>query len=110
MFCTQCGQQLPDEAKFCLQCGVPTDPAAAPVPKVAYRPAPPLARPREGKRIAGVCAAFARHFDIDVTILRICWLLLLFCAGTGLLAYIVCWIVIPQESEIAPVAAASGAQ
>lgn len=109
MFCTQCGLQLTDEAKFCSRCGASTDPAvppppprtAAPAPAYSEPPAPPLVRPRNGKRIAGVCAAFARHFGIDVTLLRISWLLLVFFAGTGILAYIVCWIVIPKEEEAA---------
>ena len=57
-------------------------------------------RPRTGKRIAGVCAAFANHFDMNVTLIRLVWLLLVLFAGTGILAYIVCWIVIPKEDEI----------
>ena len=104
MVCTQCGLQLPDEAKFCQRCGVSTDPAVPPVRPAPARPSTsrPLVRPARGKKIAGVCAAFANQFEIDVTLVRVAWLLLVLFAGTGLLAYIVCWIVIPKEEDVAP--------
>jgi phage shock protein C len=49
------------------------------------------------KRIGGVCAAFARYLDLDVTLVRVIWLASILFAGTGLLAYIVCWIVLPKD-------------
>lgn len=49
------------------------------------------------KMIAGVCAGFARYFKIDVTLIRIAWLAAVVLAGTGLLAYLICWIVMPKE-------------
>jgi phage shock protein PspC (stress-responsive transcriptional regulator) len=56
-----------------------------------------LLRPRDGVMIAGVCAAFARYFGVDVTLVRLGWVFLVILLGTGLLAYLICWIVIPQE-------------
>ncbi len=56
----------------------------------------PLRRPRE-RMIAGVCSAFARSFGLDVTLIRLAWVLSVLLAGTGLLAYVICWIVIPEE-------------
>ena len=56
-----------------------------------------LLRPRDGKMIGGVCAAFARYFGIDVTLIRVVWVLAVCLAGTGLLAYALCWALIPQE-------------
>lgn len=47
------------------------------------------------KMIAGVCAGLADYFDLDPTIIRVIWVLAFFCAGTGLLAYIILWIVLP---------------
>ena len=47
------------------------------------------------KKIAGVCAGLADYFDMDPTIIRVIWLLLLICAGTGFLAYVILWIVLP---------------
>ena len=40
---------------------------------------------------------FARYFGIDVTIIRLLWVLAVCLAGTGLLAYAICWIVVPRE-------------
>jgi len=49
------------------------------------------------KMIGGVCSGLANYLDIDPTIVRIVWALLILGAGFGLLAYIICWIVIPQN-------------
>lgn len=57
-----------------------------------------IVRPRNGRKIAGVCQAFANFFGLDVSLIRIVWLLLVLFAGTGLLAYLICWIVIPEEA------------
>ena len=59
-----------------------------------------LVRPKKGRRIGGVAAAFANYFDIDVTLVRIIWVLLLLPGGLpGFLPYIICWIMIPAESK-----------
>jgi len=47
------------------------------------------------KKIAGVCAGLADYFDLDPTIVRVVWLLAILFAGTGVLAYVVLWIVLP---------------
>jgi len=47
------------------------------------------------KKIAGVCGGLAEYFDLDPTLVRVLWLLLIFFAGTGVLAYIVLWIALP---------------
>jgi phage shock protein PspC (stress-responsive transcriptional regulator) len=56
-----------------------------------------LVRPKDGAMIAGVCAGVARYFGLDPTLIRVIWVLLVCLAGTGILAYLICWIVIPQE-------------
>jgi phage shock protein C len=57
-----------------------------------------LRRPKEGRVIAGVALAFANYFNIDVTISRLIWVLLLIPGGLpGILPYILCWLIIPQE-------------
>jgi len=57
----------------------------------------PLRLSKTNKKIAGVCGAFAESFDIDVTLVRIGWACFAIFAGTGFLAYIICWLVIPNE-------------
>jgi len=49
------------------------------------------------KKIAGVCAGFARYLDMDVTLLRVLWLIVAFATGVGFIAYIVAWICMPKE-------------
>ena len=54
----------------------------------------------EGKKLCGVCGGIAEYFDIDPTIIRLLWVVLIFCVGTGILAYIVAAIIMPKKSEI----------
>ncbi len=56
-----------------------------------------LQRSSDNKKIFGVCAGFAEYFDVDVTIIRIIFLVLLLCAGGGLLAYLICALVMPEK-------------
>lgn len=49
------------------------------------------------KTIGGVCAGLADYFDLDVVLIRVAFVLLLLFGGGGLLAYIILWIVIPQQ-------------
>lgn len=56
-----------------------------------------LYRSSTNKKICGVCGGLAEYFDIDVTIVRILWIIALFCAGGGLLAYIIAALIIPSE-------------
>lgn len=48
------------------------------------------------KKIAGVCGGLAEYLEIDATLVRVAWLLLVLCAGVGLLAYLICWILFPK--------------
>src|SRR5713101_9424709 len=90
MYCTTCCQQLREESKFCSQCGRPmATESATPAPHER------LVRVREGKKIAGVCAGFARYLGMDVTLVRIVWLVTALTAGVGFIAYIVAWIAMP---------------
>ena len=54
-------------------------------------------RIRQGKKIAGVCTGFARYLGVDVTLVRLVWLVIAFTAGVGFIAYIVAWIAMPLE-------------
>ncbi|BBM40117.1 hypothetical protein JCM16776_0330 [Leptotrichia shahii] len=51
------------------------------------------------RKLTGVCRGIAEYFDIDSSIVRIVWLVLIFCAGTGLLAYIICAIVLDDNTN-----------
>jgi len=49
------------------------------------------------RKIAGVCGGIGEYFGIDPTLLRLAWVIMMFVFGTGLLAYIIAWIVIPRR-------------
>ena len=61
-----------------------------------------LYRYQDGKMIAGVCAGIGRYFNIDPTIVRLVWVLLAFLFGSGILAYLIAWIIVPVVPEIGP--------
>jgi phage shock protein C len=56
-----------------------------------------LYRSRTDKKIAGICGGLAQYFDIDPVIVRLCWLLFVLLGGSGIILYIIAWIVIPLE-------------
>jgi phage shock protein PspC (stress-responsive transcriptional regulator) len=55
-------------------------------------------RSRNNRKIAGVCAGFAEYFDLDVSLVRVVWLIAaLLPPGVALIAYVIAWIVMPEE-------------
>lgn len=49
------------------------------------------------KKIAGVCGGVAEYFGLDSTLVRIGYAALIIFAGTGLLLYIICALVMPDR-------------
>ncbi len=120
-FCLHCGAPVPAsaaEVPFTAQTTNQTasrttasDGAQSGAQTGAYPPPPPpppvrpaLSRPRSGRMIAGVCAAFSRAYGWDVTLIRILLVVatLLTAVGFGVLAYVIAWIVIPEEPQLPP--------
>jgi phage shock protein PspC (stress-responsive transcriptional regulator) len=73
---------------------------------------PPLRRPADGRVLAGVAAAISRHFNVDVTIVRVAFAVLTVVGFTGLAyfgsiplylggipLYLACWLLIPEEGS-----------
>jgi phage shock protein C len=59
-----------------------------------------LRRSRDDRMLAGVCAGVARYLGLDVTVVRVIWAVVaIITGGAGLLAYLVAWIVIPDEGQ-----------
>ncbi|MCK9181923.1 MAG: PspC domain-containing protein [Fibrobacteraceae bacterium] len=51
-------------------------------------------------KIAGVCGGFGEYLNIDPTIVRIIWIVgTIISFGTGILAYLLCWILIPYTNR-----------
>ncbi len=49
------------------------------------------------KKLAGVCGGIAEYFGLDSTLVRIGWAILIVFAGSGLLLYIICALIIPKQ-------------
>lgn len=102
MYCKSCGIEIPDAFRYCPQCGTGTgkDRLSS---ETGGTPGRVLQRSRSDKKIAGVCAGIARYLGIDVTLTRILMLCLaLWPPCLGVILYIVCWIVMPQEPLLLP--------
>jgi phage shock protein C len=95
MFCTRCGVELREEDRFCSRCGTRTEMARV---ATASRP---LLLDKTNKKIAGVCAGFARYFDVDVILVRVIWLAVALGTGIGFLAYVAAWMIMPSDYGLA---------
>ena len=51
----------------------------------------------DDKMIGGVCAGLAEYLDIDPTIVRIVWVLMVLFAGVGILLYVILWLIMPKQ-------------
>jgi phage shock protein C len=92
MFCTKCGHDLGEADLFCARCGKPVRPGYTPAGAAV------LSRPMDRKKIAGVCAGFARYFDIDDTLMRIVWIAItVLSGGLMLLVYLAAWLLMPKD-------------
>jgi phage shock protein C len=99
MYCTQCGIELRNDDRFCSRCGARTG-----VGQVMDGHKP-LMLDKRNKKVAGVCAGFARYFDVDVILVRVIWLAVALGTGVGFLAYAAAWMIMPSDRgmEVQPV-------
>ena len=58
-----------------------------------------LYKSRTNRTICGVCGGIGEYFDIDPTIIRILWIVFTFAGGSGILAYIICALVMSSAPE-----------
>jgi len=56
-----------------------------------------------GAQDCGVCLGFSEYFDIDVTLVRLVWLITALMTGVGFIPYLIAWIVMPEEPFLLPV-------
>ncbi len=56
-----------------------------------------LERSKKNRIIAGVCGGIGEYFKIDPVLIRLLCVLAILGAGSGLIAYIIAWIIIPEE-------------
>jgi phage shock protein PspC (stress-responsive transcriptional regulator) len=64
-----------------------------------------LVRSRKGRMVAGICAGIADYYGLDVTLVRlIVAVVSVITGGTGVLAYLAAWMIIPDEGDKASIA------
>lgn len=128
MFCKNCGKQLGPEIKFCPACGtkMATQTDAPYEQRSTYSQSPAdrgsdflpgdqksewgnsnpllrrLLRPRSPRMLGGVCAAFALHYGWNLDLVRIFTAIFGLFYGLGILAYLACWIIIPEAQYALP--------
>ena len=56
-----------------------------------------LCRSSSQKMLAGVCGGVAEYLGWDVSIVRVIWIVLTLAGGSGILLYLILWLVMPQS-------------
>lgn len=57
-----------------------------------------LYRSKTRRMLGGICGGLGDYLDVDPTIIRVVWAVLtLITVGIGILAYLVAWVIIPEE-------------
>ena len=57
-----------------------------------------LIRSRANRNIAGVCGGIAEYYGWDPTVVRVAWIVLTLLGGSGILLYLILWLVMPDAS------------
>ena len=108
MVCANCQREIAEYSNFCYFCGArqhvsPTGP---------QRASKRLMRSAVDCKIAGVCGGIAEYFEVDSTLVRLVWVLLILMpvpVVPALIGYFVAWLIMPQaplpERAAAPPAA-----
>jgi phage shock protein C len=50
--------------------------------------------------LGGVCGGLGNFFTIDPVLIRLMWVVSFFAVGVGFLAYIIAWIIVPEEPGV----------
>jgi phage shock protein C len=101
MTCQHCQRDIAEYSNFCYFCGARQN--AAPAPPVQKR----LMRSSKDCKIAGVCGGIAEYLEVDSTLVRLVWVILIFAPVPifpAVVGYFVAWLIMPQAPL--PVAAA----
>jgi phage shock protein C len=95
MVCNSCQRNIADGSRFCYNCGARQVVTDAPNMAAATGGPKRLMRSSTDKKLGGVCAGLADYLDMDVTLVRVLWVLVVLCGGTGILLYLILWLVLP---------------
>jgi phage shock protein C len=106
MNCQNCQKEIAEYSNFCYYCGARQNTNAA--PSAAPRPQKRLMRSSTDCKLGGVCGGIAEYLDVDSTIVRLIWVVLVifpFPLIPAVLGYFIAWLVIPQAPPPIPVEA-----
>ncbi len=67
-----------------------------------------LYRSQSNRILAGVCGGLGEYFNVDVTLIRVLFVVLAVFGGAGLIIYLAMWIIVPDASRASPPAGGSG--
>ena len=94
MHCRNCQRDIAEYSNFCYFCGARQHARYAEPPGMSRR----LMRSSVDRKIGGVCGGIAEYFEIDSTVVRIIWVLLVLMPVPivpAFLGYFVAWLVMP---------------
>ena len=55
-----------------------------------------LRRSTDDRMVAGVCAGIADYFNVDPTLIRLALVLFTVLGGSGILLYVILWLILPE--------------
>lgn len=58
-----------------------------------------LYRSRQNRILGGICGGIGEYLNVDPTVVRLLWVLFTFVGASGLLAYLICLVIIPENPE-----------
>jgi phage shock protein C len=58
-----------------------------------------LYRSGKDRIVGGICGGLGEYFAVDPTLIRLLWVFFILAFGSGLLAYIIGWIIIPRNPK-----------
>jgi phage shock protein C len=94
MICTHCNRNIADYSNFCSFCGMRQNAPPARPSQTSKQ----LMRSATDRKIAGVCGGIAEYLDVDSTLVRLIWVLLVVLPiplVPAFIGYLVAWLVMP---------------
>lgn len=58
-----------------------------------------LLRSKTNRVLGGVCGGLGNYFNVDPVVVRVAWVIFSLAAGSGVLAYLIAWVIIPEEDS-----------
>jgi phage shock protein C len=104
MNCQNCQKEIAEYSNFCYYCGARQHSGPSAAPRLQKR----LMRSSTDCKLGGVCGGIAEYLDVDSTIVRLIWVVLVifpFPLIPAVLGYFIAWLVIPQALPPIPVEA-----